>query len=432
MHASPRLRRGLRLGLVTLTLALNAAVVLVPGQAAQAQSGGSCGPEDYPIPGGWFYTQEAHQWACITSQGPSRSPGYTVVDDAEASFWTEFRRYGGVDVLGYPVSQRYHYPVGNPGGYVYQAFERGILQWHPQTQQAELANVFDQFSENGLDDELAKFGIPRPQDVGPDPEQHMALLAEPQFVSRFFYDPVGFHSSEPDRAGQSAFRTQEQAWTFFGLPQSSAQRLVLGAHGELFPLTHNFYAQRFQKAGLQLFVQEDSESYLQPIAVDPTIVPGDGIPGCVVQTATGLLARTIGAGKLIPLEQIKPQPLVSLLPHYTTFVPQLANGQNRTSFEVSGTGFQANEPITISFTHGLEPDGKTSIAPPLPVHAGAGADGSFSVVADRIRVGSWTVTATGDKSSLSFSDTVDLTIPTRPLMRTSTSCTTPVGLPTWN
>src|SRR5882672_3687063 len=93
-------RRGLRFGLAGLLLALELATAFVPGKLAQAQSA----MRDYPVPGGWFYSQE--------SRMPDTAPpfrGYTVVDDAEAAFWTGFRRFGSLDVLGYPVSRRYRY-----------------------------------------------------------------------------------------------------------------------------------------------------------------------------------------------------------------------------------------------------------------------------------------------------------------------------------
>src|SRR5919202_4212721 len=113
---SPSRSRGLRLGLAGLLFALEVATAIAPMQAAHAQAS----LRDYPVPGGWFYSQE--------SRMPEDAPpyrGYTVVDDNEASFWTEFRRFGGVDVLGYPVSRRYHYP--EPDGVLSQAFQRGIL-----------------------------------------------------------------------------------------------------------------------------------------------------------------------------------------------------------------------------------------------------------------------------------------------------------------
>src|SRR5207248_1873829 len=149
-------------------------------------------------------------WPPIKGVGPTRARGYAVLDDDRANFWTEFRRFGGVDVLGYPVSEPYHYPVGGTNGYWYQAFERGILQYHPETGRAEMANVFEQFSEADLDSQLMYFGIPRPQSVSAstdtsyDPAQRMGWLTEPRFLARYFFDPVAFHSSEAWRPGETA------------------------------------------------------------------------------------------------------------------------------------------------------------------------------------------------------------------------------------
>src|ERR1700730_12094580 len=117
-----------RLGLAALTFALVVATPLAPTAVVMAQtsSNSNCvdpGPPDYPIAAGWFYTQEGR--GCISNVGPNRKRGYLVQDDTQAAFWTEFRRFGGLDVLGYPVSQRFNYPATNAGGYVYQAFERG-------------------------------------------------------------------------------------------------------------------------------------------------------------------------------------------------------------------------------------------------------------------------------------------------------------------
>src|SRR5947207_11257521 len=105
-------RRALRVGLAGLLLVLELATAFGPSRPALAQSA----MRDYPVPGGWFYSQE--------SRMPDAAPyrGYTVVDDAEAAFWTGFRRFGALDVLGYPVSRRYHYPDAD--GELYQAFQR--------------------------------------------------------------------------------------------------------------------------------------------------------------------------------------------------------------------------------------------------------------------------------------------------------------------
>jgi len=192
-------RRSLRFAVAGLVLAVEVATAFMPVAHAQSQATG--GLRDYPIPGGWFYSQESR---LSTDSPPYR--GYTVVDDQDASFWTEFRRFGGVDVLGYPVSQRYRYPSDT--GYVSQAFQRGILQWHADTARASMANVFEQFTEQGLDDQLEIAGIPKPQpsdaslNFSDDAERRMSWLTEPRFLARYFFDPVA----------QAPFDAQEQGW----------------------------------------------------------------------------------------------------------------------------------------------------------------------------------------------------------------------------
>src|ERR1700733_12121703 len=105
MRAFIRPQRAARLGLAALILAIELGTAIAPTTYAQTQTQtqtptaavapaavticpGSVGAPDYPIAGGWFYTQEACQWAPITGHGPSRARGYTVVDDAKGNFWS--------------------------------------------------------------------------------------------------------------------------------------------------------------------------------------------------------------------------------------------------------------------------------------------------------------------------------------------------------
>src|SRR5437879_9866807 len=206
--------RGLRVGVASLLVALELATAVVSGPIAQAQSFGG-GLRDYPVPGGWFYSQESR---LATDSPPYR--GYTVVDNADASFWTEFRRYGGVDVLGYPVSRRYRYPTDT--GFLSQAFQRGILQWHPATGRAMMAKVFEQFTEQGRDDQREIAGIPRPRpsdanmSFANDAERRMSWLVDPRFLARYFFDP----------RSQQPFDPQAPSWAIFGLPQTAPDRTV--------------------------------------------------------------------------------------------------------------------------------------------------------------------------------------------------------------
>lgn len=397
--------RGLRLGLAGLALAMEVAVAFVPGNLVQAQSvtSTSTSTREYPVPGGWFYTQE--------SRMPADSPpfrGYTVTDDVDAAFWTEFRRFGGVEVLGYPVSRRYHYPTDT--GFLSQAFQRGILQWHPETGRAEMANVFEQFTEQGRDDQLEIAGIPRPQpsdstmSFASDAERRMGWLVEPRFLARYFFDPVS----------QSPFYAQEQAWDFFGLPQTAPDRPVYlrekanGKYGA--PLYLPYVAQRFQKTGLQLFLAD--------VPLDPTIVPGDGRKGCLAITAVGRLARRLGAGKLIPSLATQPEPLEDPpLTHFIAYVPpQTVANQSSIEFEMIGTGFQPGEPITVRLTPIPASNQLTAVLPTVVSRIDAAdPDGSFDQMMTA-RIAGYTVSLKGETSGkildVTQDPTLNLAVPT--------------------
>jgi len=94
---------------------------------------------DWDIPGGHFFTQ--------TGGGSGR--GFAVTDDGDAKFWSEFRRLGGVQVVGYPASQRFRWD-----GFIVQVFQRVIFQWHPDTGAVAFVNVFDRLHEAAKDDWL--------------------------------------------------------------------------------------------------------------------------------------------------------------------------------------------------------------------------------------------------------------------------------------
>ncbi|MCL5960220.1 MAG: CAP domain-containing protein [Chloroflexi bacterium] len=97
-------------------------------------------PADFDVPAGHFFSQAG---------GGDGSVGFTVVDDAQARFWSEFKRLGGVAGVGYPVSQRFKWD-----GFVVQAMQKGVFQWRPEVGQVYFVNVFDQLSTTGKDDWL--------------------------------------------------------------------------------------------------------------------------------------------------------------------------------------------------------------------------------------------------------------------------------------
>lgn len=114
------------------------------------------------MPFGHFYTQAS----------PVPGAGYAILNGAGANFWDEFQRLGGVDVLGYPISNRY-----GDGGFVAQATQRAILQWQPDVGQVVLANVMDRLHDAGKDDALlATRQVPPPLDPAVDAGKPFADL----------------------------------------------------------------------------------------------------------------------------------------------------------------------------------------------------------------------------------------------------------------
>ena len=102
------------------------------------------GAEDWAIPYGRFYSQ--------TVDG---NDGFRVVDDRNARFFSHFLRLGGLQIIGYPISQRYQ-----EDGFLTQAFQKQILQWRPEVGEAWPKNVFDDLSKRGYDQLLRTRQIP--------------------------------------------------------------------------------------------------------------------------------------------------------------------------------------------------------------------------------------------------------------------------------
>src|SRR5688500_14867781 len=91
---------------------------------------------DWDVPNGHFFTQT----------GGAAGKGYTVSDADGVEFWKAFQQLGGVDVVGYPVSQRFMH-----GGFVTQAMQKAVLQWRPESKSVAFVNVFDDLGTAGKD-----------------------------------------------------------------------------------------------------------------------------------------------------------------------------------------------------------------------------------------------------------------------------------------
>lgn len=217
-------------------------------------------PPDYDIPGGHFFTQ--------TGNGRG---GYGVRDLAGVKFWSEYQRLGGPDALGYPISK----PFWGPGGFLYQGFERGLLQWRPEWETAVLANSIEiiEAHDKNLDKWLFEsYHIPyprQPRKASFDEEatERLTWLTNEQIRAAYLTNPVT--GEEWDLA---------EAANYYGLPQSEPRRLG------------PFIIQRFQRIPLQLWVED---------------VPGMPPAGTVVGVLAGYLVRESGA---MPRDATIPEP----------------------------------------------------------------------------------------------------------------------------
>ncbi|MDQ4075961.1 MAG: hypothetical protein M3220_06910 [Chloroflexota bacterium] len=218
----------------TLTLLLLMVVLLVsvvPATAAPATQAGA----DWAIPNGHFYTETAG------GQG-----GFSVVDDSQARFWSEFQRLGGLQNVGYPISRRFVYD-----GFVTQAFQKLVLQWRPEVGQAWPVNVFDELSRKGFDDRLhsarqTPYPLHNFDPPGASWEQivrnRQALLdANPAIRARYFAaaDPLNVYglpvSRVEDMGNHYAVRTQRavfQQWKE-SVPWASQGQVTIANGGDI-------------------------------------------------------------------------------------------------------------------------------------------------------------------------------------------------------
>ena len=112
---------------------------------------------DYEIQGGRFFTQ-------ASGFGGRGGVGYALIDDGQASFAAEFVRRGDLKGLGYPSSRRF-----TRDGFPVQVFQKFILQWRADRNEAVVVNVFDELHARGYDTYLNDVhGVPPPFDMQVD------------------------------------------------------------------------------------------------------------------------------------------------------------------------------------------------------------------------------------------------------------------------
>jgi hypothetical protein len=218
--APRRAARRLRPALALLLALLVVLSLAAPSPAPPPGSGPNepaTQPPDYDISNGHFYTQ--------TGGGGGR--GFAITDDDGIRFWSEFQRWGGVAVLGYPISQRFLWD-----GFVAQATQRVVMQWRPEMQQVSFVNVFDRLHDLGFDDDLfTARQTPRPLDPAADAgkpfqqvaRERLALLDASPAIRAAYYgvpgDPIQLNglpaSPVTDMGNHVAIRCQRvviQQW----------------------------------------------------------------------------------------------------------------------------------------------------------------------------------------------------------------------------
>ncbi len=94
---------------------------------------------DYDVANGHFYSQ-------ANGKAGEGGTGFAISDNGNVPFWSEYRRMGGPEVLGYPVSRRFMWD-----GFVSQAMQKVVLQWRPDQDAVMFVNVFDKLHDAGKD-----------------------------------------------------------------------------------------------------------------------------------------------------------------------------------------------------------------------------------------------------------------------------------------
>ena len=187
---------------------------------------------------------ESSDWDVNNGHFFMQTGGYSVVDQGGVPFWSEFQRLGGVQAVGYPVSQRFQWQ-----GFTVQVMQRVIFQWHPENGQVMFINVFDLLSQAGKDQWLLdKRSTPKPLPADLDAgkswddivRSRIAILDEnPAIRDKYFSvvgDPVAMNglptSHVTDMGNHYALRAQrvviqqwkiDVPWARAGAPERARQ-----------------------------------------------------------------------------------------------------------------------------------------------------------------------------------------------------------------
>lgn len=185
-------------------------------------------PPRPPTSPDWFFGNSRF----FTQTSPEPGRVYAVTDDPEAYFRSYFDWLGGVDNVGYPMSQRFVW-----GGFTTQVMQRAVFQWRPEANQVYFVNVFDDLHDKGFDDWLLAFkSTPKPLDPSFDQGKSWDQIVR---------DRLALLDEQPAfRDEYEAVRNRIDPMLLYGLPTSKVTDMG------------NHYAMRLQRAVFQLWKED--------------------------------------------------------------------------------------------------------------------------------------------------------------------------------
>ena len=197
-------------------------------------------PLDFDLPDG-----SGHFYRQANGRGGAGDTGYAITNDDGIPFWDEFRRLGGVQALGYPVSHRFVWD-----GFVVQAMQKVVFQWRPETGTVAFVNVLDRMHDLGHDDWLLVFRqTPEPFDTSPDTnlswnevlQRHWEFLdTNAAIKARYWSDPApldhfGLPMSYRDMGNSFVVRAQRAVFQYWkeDVPWAKKGEVTLANSGDL-------------------------------------------------------------------------------------------------------------------------------------------------------------------------------------------------------
>ncbi|MBI3979543.1 MAG: hypothetical protein HY331_15275 [Chloroflexi bacterium] len=266
-------------------------LTLVAGSAGRASAQT---PADYAVTNGWFYSQ-------ANGQGGAGGTGFAVTDDDGILFWTTYKRLGGPQAVGYPVSRRFVWD-----GFVVQTMQKAIFQWRPEVGQVYFVNVFDRMHDLGKDSWLEVVrATPAPFDTAPD-----AGLNWEQVKARHWA------MLDQNAAIKAAYNSAADPLLLYGLPMSTKD------YGNVFVV-------RAQRAVFQQWKED------VPWAKKGQVTIANG----------GDIAKEAG---LLHPAAIVPQAPGGAEPQPTAPVPTPVPAASAFPYGIAGIGFEPNCGITLA------------------------------------------------------------------------------------